>query len=60
MATFQVEASAIVEPGAELSDGVRIWHHAQVRTGAKLGANVIVRVSSDMCLGIDKSVEIEC
>jgi UDP-2-acetamido-3-amino-2,3-dideoxy-glucuronate N-acetyltransferase len=53
MATFQIEASAIVEPGAELSDGVRIWHHAQVRTGAKLGANVIVGKGAYIGTGVE-------
>ena len=42
MATYQVESSALVAPSAVLGDGVRIWHHAQVREGAELGENVIV------------------
>jgi acetyltransferase-like isoleucine patch superfamily enzyme len=42
MATFQVESSATVALSAVLADGVRIWHHAQVREGAQLGENVIV------------------
>ena len=42
MATSQVEPSALVAPSAVLGDGVRIWHHAQVREGAQLGANVII------------------
>ena len=42
MATYQVESSALVAPSAILGEGVRIWHHAQVREGAELGENVIV------------------
>lgn len=42
MATYQIEPSALVAPSAVLGEGVRIWHHAQVRENAELGPNVIV------------------
>jgi dTDP-4-amino-4,6-dideoxygalactose transaminase/acetyltransferase-like isoleucine patch superfamily enzyme len=32
-----VHPTAIVEPGAELGEGTRVWHHAHVRTGASIG-----------------------
>ena len=37
-----VHASATVEDGAELGSGTRIWHQAQVRTRARVGARCIV------------------
>jgi UDP-2-acetamido-3-amino-2,3-dideoxy-glucuronate N-acetyltransferase len=33
-----VHPSAIVEPGAELGSGVRIWHFCHVLAGARIGA----------------------
>ncbi len=33
-----VHPTAIVEPGASIGDGSRIWHHAHVRAGARIGA----------------------
>jgi UDP-2-acetamido-3-amino-2,3-dideoxy-glucuronate N-acetyltransferase len=33
-----VHASALVEAGAELGPGVKIWHHCHVMSGARLGA----------------------
>jgi acetyltransferase-like isoleucine patch superfamily enzyme len=37
-----VHATAHVEDGATLGPGTRIWHQAQVRPGARLGAGCIV------------------
>lgn len=37
-----VHPSADVETGAVLGDGVRVWHHAQVRPGARLGPGCII------------------
>lgn len=34
-----VHPTAIVEPGATLGAGTRVWHHAHVRSGASVGAN---------------------
>jgi UDP-2-acetamido-3-amino-2,3-dideoxy-glucuronate N-acetyltransferase len=42
MVTAVVEPSADVSDEAELADGVRVWHLAQVREGARLGAGCIV------------------
>jgi len=42
MATFHVEATALVAPSAEIGAGAKIWHHAQVREEVVLGENVIV------------------
>ena len=34
-----VHPTAIVEEGAEIGEGTRIWHHVHVRQGARLGKN---------------------
>jgi len=36
---WNATSSAIVEAGASIGPGVRIWHHAHVRAGASVGAN---------------------
>lgn len=37
-----VHQTAIVEPGAELASGTRVWAFAQIRSGASLGSDVVV------------------
>jgi UDP-2-acetamido-3-amino-2,3-dideoxy-glucuronate N-acetyltransferase len=37
-----VHPSALVEDGAALGAGTKIWHHAQVRTRARIGEHCIV------------------
>jgi UDP-2-acetamido-3-amino-2,3-dideoxy-glucuronate N-acetyltransferase len=37
-----VHPTAIVEPGAELGSGTRVWHHAHVREGARVGASCVL------------------
>ncbi|MEM4606327.1 MAG: acyltransferase, partial [Thermofilaceae archaeon] len=37
MAGVYVHPSAIVEEGAEIAEGTRIWHFVHVRKGAKVG-----------------------
>src|SRR5688500_11018401 len=39
MAAVFVHPSAVVDSGAELADGVRIWHFCHVMGGARLGAS---------------------
>jgi UDP-2-acetamido-3-amino-2,3-dideoxy-glucuronate N-acetyltransferase len=34
---FHQHATAIVEQGATVGDGSKVWHHSHVRTGARLG-----------------------
>ena len=38
--TYTVHSSAIVDKGAQIGDGSRIWHFAHVCAGAKIGKNV--------------------
>lgn len=33
-----VHPTAIVEPGASIGPGTKVWHHAHVRAGARVGA----------------------
>jgi UDP-2-acetamido-3-amino-2,3-dideoxy-glucuronate N-acetyltransferase len=40
--TVRIQPSADVDPSAVIGDGSAIWHLAQVRDGAVLGANCIV------------------
>lgn len=37
---YQREPSAIVDAGAEIGDGSRVWHFAHVCAGARIGKNV--------------------
>jgi len=38
--TYQVHPSAIVDEGAQIGDGSRIWHFVHVCAGAKIGSDV--------------------
>jgi UDP-2-acetamido-3-amino-2,3-dideoxy-glucuronate N-acetyltransferase len=38
--TYTVHSSAIVDEGAQIGDGSRVWHFAHVCAGAKIGRNV--------------------
>lgn len=44
---------AVVDEGAQLGDGTKVWHFAHVRSTAKLGRNVIVGKSSYVDAGVD-------
>ena len=37
---YQVHKSAIVDAGAQIGDGCRVWHFAHVCSGAQIGKNV--------------------
>jgi UDP-2-acetamido-3-amino-2,3-dideoxy-glucuronate N-acetyltransferase len=38
--TITIHPSAIVDPGAQIGDGSRVWHFVHVCSGAKIGRNV--------------------
>lgn len=40
MRNFQIHPSAVVDPGAQIGDGCKIWHFVHVCGGAKIGKNV--------------------
>ncbi|MDQ2908395.1 MAG: acetyltransferase [Candidatus Eremiobacteraeota bacterium] len=56
-----VHPTAFVEDGAQLGAGTRIWHHAQVRTRARIGARCIVGkgafVDFDVVIGDDSKLQ---
>ncbi|EHR79144.1 acetyltransferase [Thermococcus litoralis DSM 5473] len=51
---YFVHPTAVVEEGAEIGEGTRIWHFAHVRKGAKIGRNC--NIGKDVY--IDVGVEI--
>jgi len=56
-----VHETALVEDGAQLGAGTRIWHQAQVRRGALIGARCIVGkgafVDFDVVIGDDSKLQ---
>ena len=48
----RIEASADVSPEAEIGDGSQIWHLAQVRQRARLGAGCIVGRGAYIGIGV--------
>jgi UDP-2-acetamido-3-amino-2,3-dideoxy-glucuronate N-acetyltransferase len=53
--TYTAHATAIVDDGAEIGDGTRIWHWAHVSAGARIGRDCSlgqnVYVGSDVVIG---------
>jgi acetyltransferase-like isoleucine patch superfamily enzyme len=56
-----VHATAVVEDGARIGADARIWHHAQIRTRASIGARCIVGkgvfVDFDVTIGDDSKLQ---
>jgi UDP-2-acetamido-3-amino-2,3-dideoxy-glucuronate N-acetyltransferase len=48
----RIEASADVSPDAEIGDGSQIWHLAQVRERARLGAGCIIGRGAYIGIGV--------
>lgn len=48
-----VHATADVAPTATIADGSKVWHYAQVREDARLGANVIVGRGAYVGTGVE-------
>ncbi|MBK7535678.1 MAG: N-acetyltransferase [Myxococcales bacterium] len=42
MVDMSIHPSAIVDPGCELGEGTRIWHHVHVMSGARIGKNCVL------------------
>ena len=59
--TVQVHPSAIVDAGAQIGDGTRIWHFVHVSAGARLGANCSlgqgVYVGNDVAIGSNVKIQ---
>jgi acetyltransferase-like isoleucine patch superfamily enzyme len=49
-----VDGTAVIDPGASLEEGVRVWHFAHVRTGAHIAAHS----SIGKCVYVDAGVRI--
>lgn len=54
MSGYYVHPTAVVEEGAEVGEGTRIWHFAHVRRGAKIGKNC--NVGKDVYIDADAVV----
>ena len=56
-----VHEKAVVEPGAEVGEGTKVWHFAHVRSGAKIGRNCVLGkdVYVDVGVVIGNGVKIE-
>jgi len=56
-----VHPTAEISPKAVLGNGVKVWNHAQIREGARIGDNCIigksVYVDFDVCLGPNCKVQ---
>jgi acetyltransferase-like isoleucine patch superfamily enzyme len=56
-----VHETALVEEGASLGAGTRVWHHAQVRARAAIGARCIIGkgafIDVDVTIGDDAKIQ---
>jgi len=52
MADAYVHPTAVVEDGAVLGPDTKVWHHAQVRTGARVGSGCILGKGSFVDLDV--------
>lgn len=55
MAEAQIHPTAVVDPGAEIGAGARVWHFCHVMTGARIGSGCVlgqnVFVGKDVSIG---------
>ena len=58
---LQVHASAIVDAGAQIGDGTRVWHFVHVSAGARIGSNCSlgqgVYVGNDVAIGDNVKIQ---
>jgi UDP-2-acetamido-3-amino-2,3-dideoxy-glucuronate N-acetyltransferase len=58
---LQVHPSAIVDAGAQIGDGTRVWHFAHVSAGARIGSNCSlgqgVYVGNDVAIGNNVKIQ---
>ena len=59
--TVFIHPSAFVEDNVQIGDNTKIWHHAQVRTGAKIGMNCVLGkgVFCDTQVSIGNNVKVQ-
>lgn len=57
----QVHATAIIDPGAEVGEGTKVWHWSHISSGARIGRNCVfgqnVYVGSDVTIGDNVRVQ---
>lgn len=58
---LQVHPSAIVDAGAQIGDGTRVWHFVHVSAGARIGSNCSlgqgVYVGNDVAIGDNVKIQ---
>lgn len=61
MSNYYIHPTAIVEDNVELDEGAKIWHHAHVRHGARIGAGCNigknVYVDFDVAVGAGSKIQ---
>jgi UDP-2-acetamido-3-amino-2,3-dideoxy-glucuronate N-acetyltransferase len=59
--SIQIHPSAIVDEGAQLGEGTRVWHFAHICAGARIGRDCSfgqgVYVGNDVCVGHNVKVQ---
>ncbi len=48
----KIHSSAIVEQGAKIGEGTKIWHHVHVRENAEIGSNCIIGKNAYIDTGV--------
>lgn len=54
-----IDATAIVEAGAVVGDGTRIWHHSHVRAGATVGGRCTLGKNVFVDAGVDIGTKVK-
>ena len=54
MKSFFVHPLAVVEEGAEIGEGTKVWHFAHIRKGAKIGRNC--NIGKDVYVDVDVEI----
>ena len=39
---YQAHATAVIDDGAQIGDGTKIWHFSHIMDGCKIGSNCII------------------
>lgn len=47
-----IHSTAIVEKGAKIGEGTKVWHHAHVREGAEIGSKCIIGKNTYIDTGV--------
>lgn len=59
--SFFVHASAVIDEGAAIGDGVKIWHYSHLMSGCRIGRNCVIGqnvfIASNVVLGNNVRVQ---